>query len=183
MSTETHNYITQSEQEARHSALTEFSRDERRPAVMLLCGLIIAAIFFGLGLVFGRWTAEPKPGVSVSSPAAPAQASTKIQNSTPQTATPARNEAAATSPDNVRRFTLFVASFDSPVKAQPLVRALQNTGYTDVRVSTPSTGEAHSAYAVLVGHFTEEEAHTTAQRMQAVNDPRLKNVKIVSSEQ
>lgn len=40
----------------RHSALDEFARDERRPAVLLLAALIIAAIFFALGIIFDRWT-------------------------------------------------------------------------------------------------------------------------------
>ncbi|PYS93100.1 MAG: hypothetical protein DMF64_06100 [Acidobacteria bacterium] len=42
---------------ARHSALAEFQRDERRPAVLLLAVLLIAAVFFALGIFVGRWTA------------------------------------------------------------------------------------------------------------------------------
>ena len=42
---------------ARHSALEEFQRDERRPAVLLLAVLLIAAVFFALGIFVGRWTA------------------------------------------------------------------------------------------------------------------------------
>ena len=42
---------------ARHSALAEFQRDERRPAVMLLALLLVAAAFFALGIMVGRWTA------------------------------------------------------------------------------------------------------------------------------
>jgi hypothetical protein len=42
--------------ETRHSALEEFARDERRPAMLLLGALIIAVIFFALGIIFDRWT-------------------------------------------------------------------------------------------------------------------------------
>ena len=41
-----------------HNALSEFSRDERRPAVLLLSALVIAAIFFALGIMVGRWTSD-----------------------------------------------------------------------------------------------------------------------------
>jgi hypothetical protein len=57
MSTETEKYeIQPGDGETRHSALEEFARDERRPAVLLLGALIIAAIFFALGIIFDRWT-------------------------------------------------------------------------------------------------------------------------------
>ena len=64
MATDTQNYAA--EREARHSALTEFQRDERRPAVLLLTLLIVAAIFFALGIMVGRWTAQPQPTQNVS---------------------------------------------------------------------------------------------------------------------
>lgn len=57
--TDAHKYSEEFEREVRHSALEEFSRDERRPAVLLLSGLIIAAIFFALGIMVGRWTTKP----------------------------------------------------------------------------------------------------------------------------
>ena len=66
MSTDTHKYTKRVEQESRHSAFEEFSRDERRPAVLLLSALIIAAIFFAAGLLFGRWTAEPETSLNGS---------------------------------------------------------------------------------------------------------------------
>jgi hypothetical protein len=57
MSTETEKYEVQPrDAETRHSALEEFARDERRPAVLLLGALIIAVIFFALGIIFDRWT-------------------------------------------------------------------------------------------------------------------------------
>ena len=59
MATDTQKYAA--EREARHSALTEFQRDERRPAVLLLTLLIVAAIFFALGIMVGRWTTQPNP--------------------------------------------------------------------------------------------------------------------------
>ena len=51
---------TDSQSEAhdvRHSALEEFRRDERRPALLLLAVLLVAAAFFALGIMVGRWTA------------------------------------------------------------------------------------------------------------------------------
>jgi hypothetical protein len=59
MSTDTQNYSEEFDREVRHSALEEFSRDERRPAVLLLAGLLIAALFFALGIMVGRWMTKP----------------------------------------------------------------------------------------------------------------------------
>jgi hypothetical protein len=64
MATDTQKYAA--EREPRHSALAEFQRDERRPAVLLLTILIVAALFFALGIMVGRWTAQPKPPQSAS---------------------------------------------------------------------------------------------------------------------
>jgi hypothetical protein len=58
MATDTQKYSA--ERETHHSAFAEFQRDERRPAVLLLTILIIAAFFFALGIMVGRWTAQPK---------------------------------------------------------------------------------------------------------------------------
>ena len=41
-----------------HSAFEEFRRDERRPAVLLLGALVLAAAFFALGMLLGRWMAD-----------------------------------------------------------------------------------------------------------------------------
>ena len=58
MATETHKYSEESEPRQRHSAFEEFSRDERRPALLLLTALAIATIFFALGIMVGRWTSD-----------------------------------------------------------------------------------------------------------------------------
>jgi hypothetical protein len=176
MSTDSHKYINQVERESRHSAFQEFSRDERRPAVLLLSGLILAVLFFAIGLLFGRWTAEPENTLSTSNPT--------TTNSNTQTAQPppARNTAATASTVSPRRFALFVASFDAQEKAQPLVKTLQSAGYTDVRVNSPRTNDAHPTYTILVGHFTQDEARDAAQRMHTANDPRLKNAKVIEEE-
>jgi hypothetical protein len=65
MATDTQKYA--GEHETRHSALEEFSRDERRPAVLLLSALVIAVLFFAIGMIVGRWTAQPKPMPSPAS--------------------------------------------------------------------------------------------------------------------
>ena len=46
----------------RHSAFAEFQRDERRPAILLLGALVIAALFFALGIMLGRWMADDTDG-------------------------------------------------------------------------------------------------------------------------
>jgi hypothetical protein len=42
------------------SAFEEFSRDGRRPAVLLLAALVIAATFFALGIMLGRLMADDR---------------------------------------------------------------------------------------------------------------------------
>jgi len=79
MSTDTQKHSDEHESEVPHSAFEEFTRDERRPAVLLLAGLVIASIFFALGILFGRWTdkrgtdapaatSQPDQGSSVNRP-------------------------------------------------------------------------------------------------------------------
>ncbi|HEX8845880.1 MAG TPA: hypothetical protein VF791_14605 [Pyrinomonadaceae bacterium] len=70
MAVDTHNYSEQLKREARHSALEEFSRDERRPAVLLLSALVLAVLFFAIGLLVGRWTATRDSSANAASPAA-----------------------------------------------------------------------------------------------------------------
>jgi hypothetical protein len=55
---------------ARHSAFAEFQHDERRPAVLLLGALVIAALFFALGIMLGRWMADDKDAPERRPPAA-----------------------------------------------------------------------------------------------------------------
>ena len=182
MSTDTHKYINQVEHESRHSAFQEFSRDERRPAVLLLSGLVLAVLFFAIGLLFGRWTAEPETNLSASNPGTTNAPAPATQTAALQTPAPAMNAAGTTEATATRRFTLFVAGFDAPEKAQPLVKTLQSAGYTDVRVTTPRTNEAHPTYSILVGHFTQDEARDAAQRMHTSLDPRLKNAKVIEED-
>jgi hypothetical protein len=52
-----------------HSALDEFRRDERRPAVLLLGALVIAAVFFAFGILLGRWMADADNDASPRLPA------------------------------------------------------------------------------------------------------------------
>jgi hypothetical protein len=53
MPTDTRNQHLRAESGARHSAFEEFSHEGRRPAVLLLCALVIAALFFAIGLYVG----------------------------------------------------------------------------------------------------------------------------------
>ncbi len=54
MSTDTKTYMPHADNSISHSAFAEFNRDERRPAVLLLGALIIAALFFAIGIFVGR---------------------------------------------------------------------------------------------------------------------------------
>jgi hypothetical protein len=183
MAIDTHKYTEQAEYESRHSALREFSRDERRPAVLLLSALVIAALFFAIGIMVGRWTAEPNAKSDVP-PKAPANSSTASATvtPTPQPGSPASNTnsvaaSAATPPDAERRFTLLVATYDTLEKAQPLIKSLEEAGYTNIRTLTPRGSNVR--YSVLVGRFTLDEARQAATRMRATNDRRLKYAKVM----
>jgi septal ring-binding cell division protein DamX len=178
MATDTQKYGSQVEQEPRHSALAEFSRDERRPAVLLLSALLLSAFFFGIGLMVGRWTAVPdstQNTASTTTTASPVQTPAP----TPQPSTNRTSDASANA--SARRFALLVATYDAPEKAQTLSRSLQEAGYTDIRTSTPRAGEARPRYSVLVGRFTQEEAREAVRRMRSASDPRLRNAKVVDS--
>jgi hypothetical protein len=181
MATDTQKYASEAEREARHSALAEFSRDERRPAVLLLSALMIAVLFFAVGLLVGRWTALPDSQPPAASPGTATQSSTSsAAEPTPQpTATASTNTTAENLPDSTRRFALLVATFEAPEKSQPLIKTLQEAGYTDIRTTTPRTNEAHPRYSVLVGHFTQDEAREAVRRMRSAGDPRLKNTKVI----
>jgi SPOR domain len=180
MATDTQKYTAQAEQEPHHSALAEFSRDERRPAVLLLSALLLSALFFGIGLLVGRWTAEPRStsNAAASQPIAPV--STLVPTPQPA-ASPATNAATETTPNAARRFSLLVATYNAPEKAQALIKTLQEAGYTDIRTPSPRANDARPRYSVLVGRFTQDEAREAARRMRSANDPRLKNAKVVES--
>lgn len=78
MPTDQHRTTPPGEREATrsHSAFEEFRRDERRPAVLLLGALVIAAVFFALGIMLGRWMADDnnasreRPPQTVNQPSA-----------------------------------------------------------------------------------------------------------------
>jgi hypothetical protein len=179
MATDTQKYAEQMERETRHSALEEFSRDERRPAVLLLSGLVIAALFFAFGLLVGRWTARPE---EASGPAT-TQANTGQANAPATSATqPATINTAASPPAAERRFTLLVATYDTAAKAEALVKALEGAGHKDVRTSQQlPRGGTRPVFSVFVGRYTREEANEAARRMLSTSDPRLKNAKVVES--
>jgi hypothetical protein len=105
MSTETPKYSDDLEREPRHSALEEFSRDERRPAVLLLGALIIAAIFFALGIFVGRWTTRPQSSTDATTnqPRAtvPVNASTPAPSPSPS-ASPAPSRKPSVQPSRNR---------------------------------------------------------------------------------
>jgi hypothetical protein len=180
MATDTPKHTAQAEQEPPHSALAEFSRDERRPAVLLLSALLLSALFFGIGLLVGRWTAEPRSTSNVAASQPTAQASTPLTTPQPQ-ASPATNAASETAPNAPRRFSLLVATYDAPEKAHPLIKTLQQAGYTDIRTPSPRANDARPRYSVLVGRFTQDEAREALRQMRSANDPRLKNAKVVDS--
>jgi hypothetical protein len=179
MATETPKYAPPLEQEPRHSALAEFSRDERRPAVLLLSALLLSALFFGIGLMVGRWTAIPAtPPASNNASSQPLTPTPAPQSATSTTT----NTGSETTANAARRFALLVATFDTQEKAQALIKHLQEAGYTDVRTFSPrAAGQARLTYSVLVGRFAQDEAREAARRMRSANDPRLKNAKVVEN--
>ena len=186
MATDTPKYADRVEYEPRHSALAEFGRDERRPAVLLLSALLLSALFFGIGLMVGRWTAEPKRSDSASSGAAtPSPAAANAPTDTPPPAAsspPANTTPAGARTEAARRFSVLVATYDAPEKAQPLIKFLQGAGYTDVRAAAPRAGESRPRYSVLVGRFTQDEAREAVRRMRSANDPRLKNARVIQEQ-
>lgn len=177
MATDTPKYVSAKEAEARHSALAEFSRDERRPAVLLLSGLVIAVLFFGLGMLIGRWTAVPDQSASGSSAAVPATPDSSA--STAQTSNTNTSNLGVNDPQ--RRFAVLVATYESADKAKPVMTALQDAGFKDIRTTTPRAGEASPRYSVLVGRYTQDEARDAVRRLRSANDPRLKNAKVVDA--
>jgi hypothetical protein len=181
MSTETQKFAAPTESEPRHSALEEFSRDERRPAVLLLAGLAIASVFFAIGILVGRWSTGAG---SISAPSRPAaQATPTPSNLTPGSQpTPVQPAAVKTNQparDPDHRFTVLVATYNTPEDAQPLIKSLEQAGYTDVRTSTPRADDARPKFSVMVGHYTRDEAREASARLRATNNPKLKNARVV----
>jgi cell division septation protein DedD len=182
MSTDTHKYGAQVEQEPRHSALQEFSRDERRPAVLLLGALVIAASFFAMGILVGRWS-----NGAGSQPTAPSRSTTKsppapsgsTQTQQPTPAPPVNAKTTQPQRDSEHRFALLIATYNAPEDAQPLIKSLEKAGYKEIRTSTPRAGDPRPKFSVLVGRYTRDEARQAAERLRASADQRLKNVRVV----
>jgi cytoskeletal protein RodZ len=184
MSTDSDKYEEQLERESRHSALEELKRDERRPAVILLSALLLAAIFFAFGIMVGRWTTQtrtqtraqevaPAPPVSNAAPPQPPLSNTQTATSS-SSPTPS-----ATRPqDQGRRFNLAIENLSSDRAAQSLVKSLARLGYRDVR-ALPSTTGARSQFTVLIGHYTREEAEAEATKLRDRGGPRLKDVRVI----
>jgi cell division septation protein DedD len=183
MSTETQKYAAPSESEPRHSALEEFSRDERRPAVLLLGGLAIAATFFAIGILVGRWSA----GTVGGSPSTAPSAATTNQTPAPANLAPvpqptATVPAAATNQaprDAEHRFAVLVATYNTPEDAQPLIKSLEQEGYTNIRTSTPRADNSRPKFSVLVGHYTRDEAREAAARLRAASNPKFRNARVI----
>jgi hypothetical protein len=182
----TEKYGVHAESEPRHSALEEFSRDERRPAVLLMAGLLIATVFFALGMMVGRWSIGGDSSMSRSaSYGATSKATSAPSNPAPGSPpTPAASTATAvktnqTTRDTEHRFAVLVANYRTPEEARPLIKSLEQAGYTDVRTSTPRTDDTTPKFSVLVGRYTRDEARDAAARLRATGDPQLKNPRIV----
>jgi hypothetical protein len=171
MSSETQKYGVEAESEPRHSALEEFSRDERRPAVLLMAGLLIAAVFFAIGMMVGRWSnAALSPGSAAPSVAATKATPSNLTSGSEQTPPPpATVRTNQPSRDAEHRFTVLVATYNTPEDAQPLIKSLEQAGYKDVRTSPPRADDTRPKFSVMVGRYTRDEAR----------DPKLKNPRIV----
>jgi hypothetical protein len=184
MSTDTEKYETTIEREARHSAFEEFSRDERRPAVMLLSALVLSAVFFAIGIMVGRWTVLPptqeqqQPGMAssapVQTPSPPSIPSPSTQLGAAQTTT----TPAPAADDKQKRYTLLVPALKSDEAARSLVESLERKGYKDVRAK-PRAAATDAPLDVFIGHYTRAEADAEAARLRDKGGPRMKNVRVV----
>jgi hypothetical protein len=181
MSTDTEKYQAELEREARHSAFEEFSRDERRPAVILLSALLLSAIFFAIGIMVGRWTVESR-SQPVTASSAPSQSPTTSSTPGPSpqqvASAPTASPAPATADNKQRRFTLLVPDLKSGEAARSLVESLARRGYKDVRTQ-PRTNVSDAPLDILIGHYTREEAEAEATRLRDKGGPRMKNLRVI----
>src|ERR671932_420023 len=120
------------EVEIRHSALEEFSRDERRPAVIMLGLLALGAVFFAIGILVGRFTIEDRASLNPHRTEAATQATSSQQPL-------AQHESAPASEQTEQRFSILVGTFKAIENVQPLIRDLTRKGYTDVRTDPPES--------------------------------------------
>lgn len=187
MAIETTNHAPQSERESRHSALEELYRDERRPALLLLSGLVIAVLFFALGIMVGRWmgtnnnsnNSKPAAAPATPQPQAPATSSSQVTQPVAPVAANAPSSGNTNARDEARRYSLLIATFNTADDAQPLIKKLEEAGYKDVRTSTPRTSERQPKFSILLGHYARDEADQLASRMRSTNDPRLRYVRVI----
>ena len=185
MATDTTKHTMETETQTRHSALEELYRDERRPALLLLSGLLIAVLFFALGIMVGRWMNENNgPERSVAPAATPQPAPTINTQSAQPVTSPANTNAASSNQarDSARSYSLLIATFNTPEDAQPLIQRLEDAGYKDVRTSTPRATERQPKFSILVGHYTREEADQLATRMRSTGDPRLRYARVIEEQ-
>jgi cell division septation protein DedD len=154
--------------------------------LLLLSGLVIAVIFFALGIMVGRWINKDDGSRQSPAPAStPASAPTAVTSSqtAPVISPLASPTATANSPrDPARRYSLLIATFNTPEDAQPLIKKLEDVGYKDVRTSTPRAGERQPKFSILVGHYTREEADQLAARMRSTGDSRLRYVRVIEDQ-
>lgn len=195
MVTETHRKHLIAVNPRRHSALEEFRRDERRPAVLLLSGLVLSALFFAIGILVGHITSASDErgnlgratvGSSRENPpaaSAPASAPAPLGRTSQATArpgeslTPAATQAASDAA--ARRYALLLASYSRPADARRLITRLEADHYSDIRLSTKHALTQGRKYSVLVGRLTRDEAQALAARLRATGDGTLRDAQVV----
>ncbi|HMF57848.1 MAG TPA: SPOR domain-containing protein [Pyrinomonadaceae bacterium] len=174
---ETRKRVEHIEPEIKHSALEEFSRDERRPAVILLGLLALGAVFFAIGILVGRFTVEDM--VSAHSPQAQTSAAQTAATSQPDT----QQTTAEAVHSTEQRYAVLVGRFKTPEDAQSLVRDLTGKGYTDIRTEPSGRANTQKIFSLLIGHYTRQEAEQEAARMRSAHDQRLKSASVVEAPQ